>query len=57
MKKKSKKYTGLVQENGFGPAHLHSLLRLVKVAAKTVHLARRKKGHCNKYDLTTGTCF
>jgi hypothetical protein len=28
------KYAGLAQQNGFGPAFLHSLLKLVKGTAK-----------------------
>jgi hypothetical protein len=32
--KKSQKHTGLAQQDGFGPAFLHSLLMLIKGQAK-----------------------
>jgi hypothetical protein len=35
------KYAGLAQQNGFGPAFLHGLLRLVKGAAKPNTCQRR----------------
>jgi hypothetical protein len=44
------KHVGLAQQNWFGPAFLHSLLRLVKNRAKPLAPATEE---CNKYDLTT----
>jgi hypothetical protein len=41
-------YVGLAHENGFSPAYLLSLLRLLKSAAKTCTC----REEYNKYDMT-----
>jgi hypothetical protein len=48
-------YAGVAQENGFPPAYLLSLLRLVKCAGKQSCAHAREE--CNKYDLTVDPCF
>ncbi len=45
------KHAGLAQQNGFSPAFLHSLLRLVKGSCAPA------RAECNKYDLTAAPCF
>ncbi len=49
-------YAGLALENGFSPAYLLSLLRLVKRAAKVQRCAPLRE-ECDKYDLNAGPCF
>jgi hypothetical protein len=46
---------GLVQETGYSPAYLVSLLRLVNGPAKDICAYAREE--CNKYDLTAHLCF
>jgi hypothetical protein len=46
---KKSKHVGLAQQNWFGLAILHSLLRLAKNRAKPLTPAREE---CNKYDVT-----
>jgi hypothetical protein len=55
MKEKSTD-AGLAPENGFSPAYVLSLLRLVKKRSQIVHALAREE--CNKYDLTAAApCF
>jgi hypothetical protein len=41
LDKEKSKYAGLAQQNDFGPAFLHALLRLVKGTAKPNTCQRR----------------
>jgi hypothetical protein len=47
--KKSQKFAGLAEENGFGSAYTHNLRWLVKWH----RMISTCKKMCNKYDLTT----
>jgi hypothetical protein len=38
LDEENSKHAGLAEQNGFVPAHLHSLLRLVKRPSKAMHL-------------------
>ncbi len=49
------KHAGLAQENGFVPAHLHSLLKASERQSKAMHLPVSEG--CNEYDLTATPCF
>jgi hypothetical protein len=40
------KNAGLAQQNGFGPAFLHSLLKLVKGHDQSLILAREECNNC-----------
>jgi hypothetical protein len=53
LEEENSSYVGLAQENGFSPAYLLSLLRLVKSAAKICTC----REEYNKHDMTSAPCF
>jgi hypothetical protein len=56
LDEENSKHAGSNQQNGFGPAFLHSLLRLGKGIAK-LNTYQRREEESKKYDLTAVPCF